>query len=803
MSVKVNDKEIKGTIAKKENTLIEYRNNLIKGDTVCKVEGVSDNSEQFELLVSHIGNILPDDSINVTFSFIQQLDISCSKKFILTIPLTLIPRYFPTNSMKDILKPFIARYVIRKKCKDKIKYIKHNKQLDYCFDAKVSIYSSIQIKKVESLMKTPTIIQRIDDNNYLVTLDNRKFNVPNEDFSISYEIDEYELLKPKFLLTKHPKYQNDYAFWYTYSVNKGFSDIRFKQIKTNFIFCVDRSGSMKGSKLENTKTALKTSLNSLPPYTSTFNIISFGSITVPMFPSLVPVNNKEIKEKAIEKINLFEADLLGTAIKPSLNYIRHYIKNSNSPTRVFILTDGAVFDTEECLNLIKRMVEEYPIRFYSLGIGDGCCEKLVRGIAENGGGKFAFARNDININQNILDLLESSLKQDINNYKIELKRKPNVLLSNIGKYTTKRLSLDEIVSVYGILPKEYVENNEIICSFSCSNYPQLKVENKIKFDISHVVQTDILHKIIIGNFYIDNENLCLKYQILSNNTSLYCVIKENVLSKEELAKKVVLTIKRIPPKEDFKVVCQNFISPREVEEILLCPYEPISRKWSLYYEKKSEWIHHTLIEFEYGRNILVYKNNKHVLTIEADRYLTYTYDNIISHIVQELKLKREKYDFIEEFNFIKDMNKEVTFSDRSPYKVIQIVKKYREYNKEDEKYLAIERLFQNQEMNELWELNDYNLYLLGFSRKGWKKFLKEKETMIKKQLINDEVILLNMYIIAHCYRAPIDNSEIINEILDDAEKAIKKKWPSYDKHFGYQFIQRNTKNTHISFIRLF
>ena len=106
-------------------------------------------------------------------------------------------------------------------------------------------------------------------------------------------------------------------------------------------------------------------------------------------------------------------------------------------------------------------------------------------------------------------------------------------------------------------------------------------------------------------------------------------------------------------------------------------------------------------------------------------------------------------------------------------------------------------------MNELWELNDYNLYLLGFSRKGWKKFLKEKETMIKKQLINDEVILLNMYIIAHCYRAPIDNSEIINEILDDAEKAIKKKWPSYDKHFGYQFIQRNTKNTHISFIRLF
>ena len=123
------------------------------------------------------------------------------------------------------------------------------------------------------------------------------------------------------------------------------------------------------------------------------------------------------KEKAIEKINLFEADLLGTAIKPSLNYIRHYIKNSNSPTRVFILTDGAVFDTEECLNLIKRMVEEYPIRFYSLGIGDGCCEKLVRGIAENGGGKFAFARNDININQNILDLLESSLKPDMKNYK--------------------------------------------------------------------------------------------------------------------------------------------------------------------------------------------------------------------------------------------------------------------------------------------------------------------------------------------------------------------------------------------------
>jgi uncharacterized protein with von Willebrand factor type A (vWA) domain len=46
--------------------------------------------------------------------------------------------------------------------------------------------------------------------------------------------------------------------------------------KNFFIFIVDRSGSMSGSKMETTKQALTLFLQSLPP-DSFFEIISFGS----------------------------------------------------------------------------------------------------------------------------------------------------------------------------------------------------------------------------------------------------------------------------------------------------------------------------------------------------------------------------------------------------------------------------------------------------------------------------------------------------------------------------------------------
>ena len=57
-----------------------------------------------------------------------------------------------------------------------------------------------------------------------------------------------------------------------------------------YVFILDRSGSMSGARMENAKNALIFFLKSLP-YNSKFNVISFGSSYTPLFPASVDYNS--------------------------------------------------------------------------------------------------------------------------------------------------------------------------------------------------------------------------------------------------------------------------------------------------------------------------------------------------------------------------------------------------------------------------------------------------------------------------------------------------------------------------------
>ena len=48
------------------------------------------------------------------------------------------------------------------------------------------------------------------------------------------------------------------------------------------------------------------------------------------------------------------------------------------------MTDGAVWDVDSCLQIVENSYKDpkFDTKFYSLGIGNGCSESLVRGIAE-------------------------------------------------------------------------------------------------------------------------------------------------------------------------------------------------------------------------------------------------------------------------------------------------------------------------------------------------------------------------------------------------------------------------------------
>ena len=82
-----------------------------------------------------------------------------------------------------------------------------------------------------------------------------------------------------------------------------------------FIFILDRSGSMSGSRIKVALDALELFIRSIPP-NSKFNIISFGSTHQLMYNKSVTYNNENM-EHAINQIKTFCADLGGTnLLKP-------------------------------------------------------------------------------------------------------------------------------------------------------------------------------------------------------------------------------------------------------------------------------------------------------------------------------------------------------------------------------------------------------------------------------------------------------------------------------------------------------
>ena len=151
LTVKMNGKTIIGLIGEKWITREQYEKAVKEGKTAVKTESIQtskDNFQFFDLLITNIGNIPPMQSINLVFSFIQQLDISCNKKFSLILPLTLTPRYIPSSTIADIITKYVTEEKVDQeeinsiKNSSDIKYIKTGKGLEYLYNVKLNIHST-------------------------------------------------------------------------------------------------------------------------------------------------------------------------------------------------------------------------------------------------------------------------------------------------------------------------------------------------------------------------------------------------------------------------------------------------------------------------------------------------------------------------------------------------------------------------------------------------------------------------------------------------------------------------------------
>ena len=163
-----------------------------------------------------------------------------------------------------------------------------------------------------------------------------------------------------------------------------------QDVKLNeYIFLIDRSGSMSGPQIKLAVKALKLFLHSLP-IGCKFNVYSFGSEYEKIYQNSVDYNQESL-DRAIAIITSYDADLGGTEILDPLEDIFEEQPDPKFPRLIFLLTDGAVQNTAEVVQLIKQNSDQCKV--HTFGIGHGASTDLVKNCAIQSGGNFYFIHN--------------------------------------------------------------------------------------------------------------------------------------------------------------------------------------------------------------------------------------------------------------------------------------------------------------------------------------------------------------------------------------------------------------------------
>ncbi|GAA5971822.1 hypothetical protein JCM11641_001528 [Rhodosporidiobolus odoratus] len=156
-----------------------------------------------------------------------------------------------------------------------------------------------------------------------------------------------------------------------------------------FIFVLDRSGSMEGSRIEMARKALVVLLRSLPHKGTSFNIVSYGSESSALWKEGSRAYNQNTLTEATSIVDAVRADYGGTEMKKALDST-FALRNKERPTSVFVLTDGDAWDLEGVNSAVKAAVSAStltaPLRVFVLGIGTSASTAMCEGIARHGNG---------------------------------------------------------------------------------------------------------------------------------------------------------------------------------------------------------------------------------------------------------------------------------------------------------------------------------------------------------------------------------------------------------------------------------
>ena len=328
-------RRIKAEIREKEEARQMYDDALASGFTAALAEEKSG-----DIFSISLGNLPPKSDAELHLKLAGELPIDAEGGVRFTLPSVLKPRYTPIGSTDPLAKVGGGA--------DASQVQQASSPAVFNFEIKVAGADTV------SMVTSPThtINTKTKDGSIQVSLAE---GVPlDKDLVILMYYNEPH--EPKATPEPASGKSEGGAFMGSPAVMLDFfPKFTSSRAACEFVFVVDRSGSMGGAYINSARETLILFLKSIPPGCR-INIIGFGSSYQSLFPNSVAYNQQNL-DIAIRHAEGMQADLGGTELLSPLRYVFKQPLLPGLPRQVFVLTDGSVSNTHACIQEVKSNVK--------------------------------------------------------------------------------------------------------------------------------------------------------------------------------------------------------------------------------------------------------------------------------------------------------------------------------------------------------------------------------------------------------------------------------------------------------------
>lgn len=359
MTMIIGDRELEAKIKRRTEARDIYEQAQQAGQTASLLEQQRPN-----VFTMNVANIQPGDSIVLELSYTELL-VPEEGVYEFVYPTVVGPRY--TSDPASLALPASGQG-------GNIPYLEEGTSPPYTFGFQLNLSAGMPVQSLGSPTHEFDIIH--DGHHASMTLRDTEKAGGNRDVVIRYSL-EGEAIQSGMITYK----QGGEKFFLMMAqpperVTPG--DLP----KREYIFIIDRSGSMNGFPLETSKEVMKGLLRGMNKEDK-FNVLTFASGNQILFPG----GSKPARQRNIDSM-LLRLGMMqgsgGTSLLPALQK-GMALPEEEGYSRIFvILTDGYVTVEGQAFQLIREQLNE--ANFFAFGIGSSVNRHLIEGIAKAGQG---------------------------------------------------------------------------------------------------------------------------------------------------------------------------------------------------------------------------------------------------------------------------------------------------------------------------------------------------------------------------------------------------------------------------------